>query len=62
MHGLLMCLLMSFVEQLKAAKCKCGNPARPGQRTCRKCHAAFMKNWRNDRVFVKKSDLVEILK
>lgn len=23
--------------------CKCGNPSRPGQRTCAPCHAAYMR-------------------
>lgn len=26
--------------------CKCGQPNRPGQRTCQACHSAYMKSWR----------------
>lgn len=26
--------------------CKCGEPARPGQRTCKVCHAALMRKVR----------------
>lgn len=26
--------------------CPCGSPARPGQRTCRPCHAAWMRRHR----------------
>ncbi len=28
------------------SKCKCGNQARPGQRTCPECHATYMREWR----------------
>ena len=27
--------------------CHCGMPARPRQRTCKPCHAAYMREWRN---------------
>ncbi len=27
--------------------CACGREARPGQRTCRCCHAAYMRRWRS---------------
>ena len=27
-------------------KCKCGRPRREKQRTCRECHAAYMREWR----------------
>jgi hypothetical protein len=26
----------------------CGRPAKPGQRYCRECHAAYMRGWRQD--------------
>lgn len=26
--------------------CKCGEDSRPGQRDCKTCHAAYMRNWR----------------
>ena len=34
--------------------CKCGKPAREGQRTCRECHAAYMRRWRSAHVYVKR--------
>lgn len=37
--------------------CKCGNPRRPGQRLCKSCHAAYMKNWRSKRVFVLREEV-----
>lgn len=30
---------------------------RPGQALCKKCHAKYMKDWRGDRVYVKREDL-----
>lgn len=30
------------------AKCSCGRKARPGQRTCKVCHAAKMKAYRKN--------------
>lgn len=27
--------------------CKCGNENRPGQQTCKTCHAAYMREYRN---------------
>ena len=28
--------------------CKCGNESRPGQRTCKECHSAYMREWRKE--------------
>lgn len=30
----------------RGTKCSCGDKARPGQRTCKTCHAAAMKGYR----------------
>ena len=39
---------------MKAKSCKCGKPTRPRQRTCRDCHAAYMRQWRSGHVYVKR--------
>ncbi len=35
-------------EYAQMKKCKCGKPARIGQRYCRACHAEYMRNWRKN--------------
>jgi hypothetical protein len=39
----------------KLLTCACGSPARRYQMTCAKCHAAYMRNWRKEHMFVKRS-------
>jgi len=35
----------------------CGNERREGQRLCKACHRVYMREWRQDHVYVKRSEL-----
>lgn len=37
---------MKVQLELFKGRCRCGQPARVGQRRCRACHAAYMREWR----------------
>lgn len=45
---------MKWKEKKKL--CKCGKPRRDGQRICKECHAAYMREWRKQRVYVRKDE------
>ena len=33
-------------KSARSIVCACGSPSRPGQRTCKACHAAYVREWR----------------
>lgn len=41
-------------SELRCSRCDGPNP-RPSQRYCATCHATYMRDWRKDRVYVKRN-------